>query len=327
VGEGQQVSDETYYELIGVPLDAERNVIRERYRERVADLTGQREQLEGAKRPNETAISALRQELADVNRAWQVLADPVQRARYDEGLDPEARSNAARVEADGSALDADLDADDDLDAGDGSEPAERSSNRTPARTTSTPDKPKSRWAQAETQRVPVFTSDGTWLEVAPLGRRLMAAVLDYVPLAALYILIVNIVGNFVDYDRRVRKDGKVQMEPTTDYFVAVGATLAILVVILFVIPTIIRSQTLGKKLTHVMLVDRDTGQAPRISRLLARYLIPVLLVAAIPALGAPVALMLALSFTATRDGTSMLDKFARTAVVIARYRPKRAGAR
>ncbi|MEO6468617.1 MAG: J domain-containing protein, partial [Acidimicrobiia bacterium] len=84
-----------YYDLLGIERGADKDAIRSAYRDR----------LEGASQS----------ERAKLNKAWNVLSDPVQRGRYD-GAD-----------ADGSAVD-------DIDDDDARVPA-RSSSRTGARPT------------------------------------------------------------------------------------------------------------------------------------------------------------------------------------------------
>jgi uncharacterized RDD family membrane protein YckC len=107
---------------------------------------------------------------------------------------------------------------------------------------------------------------------------------------------------------------------------AIEAGTFLLVVFAFLIlPSAFRGQTIGKRLTYTMLVDRATGQLPTLNRVLMHYMPPVVgfLLLGPTGIGAPLALMLGLSFLMTRDGSSLGDKLAKTVVVIARYRPER----
>ena len=72
---------ESHYELIGVESDASKEEIRSAYRERIEVLRGK---VENGR--SDQARDGAREETAKLNAAWQVLADPVQRQRYDTRL-------------------------------------------------------------------------------------------------------------------------------------------------------------------------------------------------------------------------------------------------
>jgi hypothetical protein len=55
----------------------------------------------------------------------------------------------------------------------------------------------------------------------------------------------------------------------------------------------------------------------------AHYGIPFAVLVALPGFGAPLGLMLGLSFLMTKDGASLGDRLGKTAVIVARYRPER----
>jgi len=348
------VSDESYYDLIGVSRGADRGEIRDRYRERVDDLKDQRERLAAAKRPNEAAIGALDDELRDLNRAWQVLADPVQRRRYDEGLP--TTEYALPVEAE--VVDGDEAPDEPADD-------ETASDLTPV-PASPPERRKGRWAQAEAQRQPVYRADGVALEIAPTGRRTMAALIDVAICAAIFFATVNMASSVFNFDKHTKKaeatpaavelaiggsplpagatpstsapstsettkpkkkatSTKKNTKKTTTTKISSGeqattaGTIIGLGVLWFILPTAFFGQTLGKRLTHIMLVDRATGNLPPLGRVVTRYGVALL----VAIIFQPVALILGLSFFASRDGLSLLDRLGKTAVVIARYKPAR----
>jgi curved DNA-binding protein CbpA len=76
------MTDDSYYELLGVEPDASRDDLRSAYRSRVEKLEAARE----GKGVTESALQANREETARVRTAWNVLSDPFQRQRYDAQL-------------------------------------------------------------------------------------------------------------------------------------------------------------------------------------------------------------------------------------------------
>ena len=76
------MTDESYYETLGVDPDASRDELRAAYRSRVESLESARE----GTGVNETTLQANREETARVRAAWNVLSDPFQRQRYDAPL-------------------------------------------------------------------------------------------------------------------------------------------------------------------------------------------------------------------------------------------------
>ncbi|HEY3671569.1 MAG TPA: RDD family protein [Acidimicrobiia bacterium] len=95
------MSDENYYEELGVEPGASRDELREAHRQRVADLEAAREK----KNVSESQLQANRDEVARVRAAWNVLSDPFQRQRYD-----------AQVGSDSAAGDVELVDDDEASA-------------------------------------------------------------------------------------------------------------------------------------------------------------------------------------------------------------------
>jgi curved DNA-binding protein CbpA len=82
------VSDDdlTHYEVLGVEPGATKDEIRAAYRDELATAQSQVTNAETAKKPDQAVIAAAREEEASVRAAWQILSDPVQRARYDSQL-------------------------------------------------------------------------------------------------------------------------------------------------------------------------------------------------------------------------------------------------
>jgi curved DNA-binding protein CbpA len=99
------MTDDSYYELLGVEPGASRDDLRSAYRARVEKLEAARE----GKGVTESSLQANRDETARVRTAWNVLSDPFQRQRYDAQLAGPADSGG------------DTDGDDDADTQTGSE--------------------------------------------------------------------------------------------------------------------------------------------------------------------------------------------------------------
>jgi curved DNA-binding protein CbpA len=96
------MTDDSYYEMLGVEPGASRDDLRAAYRSRVENLEAARE----GKGVTESSLQANREETARVRTAWNVLSDPFQRQRYDAQL-------SGPAEAEGG------DGADDDDAGEG----------------------------------------------------------------------------------------------------------------------------------------------------------------------------------------------------------------
>ena len=76
------MSEDNYYEQLGVEPGASRDEIRDAHRARVADLEAAREK----KGISESQLQQNREQVAQVRAAWNVLSDPFQRKRYDAQL-------------------------------------------------------------------------------------------------------------------------------------------------------------------------------------------------------------------------------------------------
>jgi curved DNA-binding protein CbpA len=84
------MTDDSYYELLGVEPGASRDDLRSAYRDRVEKLEAARE----GKGVTESSLQANREETARVRTAWNVLSDPFQRQRYDAQLNGPAEAGA-----------------------------------------------------------------------------------------------------------------------------------------------------------------------------------------------------------------------------------------
>lgn len=283
------MSDElNHYEVLGVEPSATKEEIRAAYQERLDSSKQAQAREHAAKRPNETAIASARADEAGLRSAWQVLSDPYQRGRYDASLDlPEPDAE------DGNEVEL---VDESSDNGQSAAPAKRMTRR----------------QQLDANRPPVVTNDGTPLELAETGRRATAAAIDTVSMVAIYLALVTLLGAVTDF--------KTDSGPA---FAVTTGTLFATVIGWLVIPTTIGGQTLGKRFTKTQMVSRETGHLPAPSKVLLHYLPAIAALLILPGFGAPLALMIGLSFMMTRDGLSLGDKVAKTVVVIARYKPQR----
>lgn len=279
--------DLTHYDVLGVEPGATKEQIRAAYQERLDSAQQAQAREHAAKRPNESAIASARAEEAELRSAWQVLSDPYQRGRYDASIDlPETDDDTAAVELVDESSD------------NGQHPAQA--------------KRMTRRQQLDANRPPVLTDAGTTLELADTGRRATSAAIDTVSMIAIYLALVTILGAVTDF--------KTDSAPA---FAVTTGTLFATVIGWLVIPTAICGQTLGKRFTKIQMVARSTGHLPPPSKVLLHYLPAIAALLLLPGFGAPLALMIGLSFMMTRDGLSLGDKAAKTVVVIARYKPQR----
>jgi uncharacterized RDD family membrane protein YckC len=216
-------------------------------------------------RPKVRDRQALRAEKGSVNRAWAVLADAYQRERYD----------AARTGANGSDVD---------DEEDGEPTGDRRSRR--------PARDVERRGRADPGP-----------DAAPIMKRLGAAMMDVIVMAAFVVALAMAFGAAVDT-------------------VTPGVTLALVMVIVLsiglynVVPVVRTGQTLGHRLMGLKVVSAEDGELLDRPRAIRRYAIPVVLVG----MGDPlimVALLLGLSFLFSQTRLSLLDRLARSRVVIA----------
>jgi uncharacterized RDD family membrane protein YckC len=229
-----------------------------------------------------------REETARLNTAWQVLSDPYQRERYD----TELSGGSTEAEADGQQ--------------EGDEGVEEAAPA-PARRRRLFE-PRERDAKGRPQRREPAGVPGA--EAAPLGRRLAALAIDVLTMGAVFLgatsLLVSVASDSV---------GAVVLLITA-LFVIFNAY--------FVFPTARTGQTIGKRLTHIMVVDADTGDLPTWRRASLRYVVPIVLVIGLPgSLGLMAALLFGISWVLIDTRIGLMDRLGHTRVVLARYRPER----
>jgi len=232
-------------------------------------------------------------ESAAVRRAWQVLSDPIQRQRYDEAIGVNHRGALEPADVvDGEIVD-DEDADaDDVEVVDG----EIVDDEDP---------------RAMRQRL--FHHIPDFLEQPTLGRRVTASMIDVVTTLAVFLVSITVTYQITGASKGL--PGVLTFMGWAEFWI----------VVLFLIPTYRTGQTLGKRMTYVMTVDRETGNLPSISQIIRRYMIPMVAIPALFQMGAFLALFFGLSYAMGRDQLSLADRLAKTVVVVARYKPTRTG--
>ena len=151
-----------------------------------------------------------------------------------------------------------------------------------------------------------------FLEQPTLGRRITASLIDVITTVAVFAATGAVafaaLGN------------------TAAFTITLIMLFEIWVVGLYIVPTLRTGQTLGKRFTYIMCVDRETGNLPTPAQLIRRYIVPMVAVPALFQMGAFLALFYGLSYAMGRDQLSLADRLAKTVVVVARYRPTRDGA-
>jgi uncharacterized RDD family membrane protein YckC len=275
---------ESHYELLGVESDASKDEIRSAYRERLEDLRGK---VENGR--SDQVRNGARAETARLNAAWQVLSDPFQRQRYDTELTGGSDGTEA-VEAE----------EEDEEEKEEAAPA-------PARRRGLFE-PRERDAKGRPQRREPLGVPGA--EPAPLGRRLAALGIDVLTMGAVFLGVTSLLVS-------VASD-------SVGAIILLVTALFVLFNAYFVFPTARSGQTLGKRFTHIMVVDADTGELPTWRRASLRYIVPIVLVIGLPgSLGLMGALLFGISWVLIDTRVGLMDRLGHTRVVLARYRPER----
>jgi len=172
-----------------------------------------------------------------------------------------------------------------------------------------PAAPASRVREGRPGPPPLAIAEG--LEIPAIGRRVTAAVIDSITMVAIWAAIV--------YPVTI---GAGLTKGLPALMTEVG-TMEFVFLVYLILPVYFRGQTVGKRYTYTMVVDRTTGMLPSMGQVIRRYIIPAAALALLLTYGALLAVIFATSFLLNRDQVSLADRFAKTAVVIARYKPVR----
>jgi uncharacterized RDD family membrane protein YckC len=243
-----------------------------------------------------------------IRRAWQVLSDPVQRGRYDDSVGlTRGRRPAAGTNGSSPAVD---DAEDveilDDDAATGSDDDATGQEVEVARDwrgRPRPDRPA-----RPRRELPPAPPMAEGLELPTLGRRLAGDLIDVITLIAIGIALLQLGtavgggGGFAIF--------------------AGGSALAVF--LYMIVPVARTGQTLGKRLTYTMAVDRLSGSLLTSRQLMIRYAIPTLLGITGTSL-APIGVLLGFTYAFGPHQVSLLDRMSKSIVVVARYQPVRHG--
>jgi uncharacterized RDD family membrane protein YckC len=275
---------ESHYELLGVEPDASKEEIRTAYRDRLEQLRGKVE-----KGRSDQARNGARAETARLNAAWQVLSDPFQRQRYDAEIATGEVTQPEEGEAEEEAA--------------ATAPARRRRFFEPR------EQPEGgeRGPRGRERRPPVGVPGA---EASPLGRRLAALGIDVLTMGAVFVGVTSLLVSAAS--------------DSIAFIILLVTALFVIFNAYFVLPTVRTGQTLGKRLTHIMTVDADTGQLPTWRRATLRYIVPIVLVIGLPgSLGLMAALLFGISWVLIDTRIGLMDRLGHTRVVLARYRPER----
>jgi uncharacterized RDD family membrane protein YckC len=189
--------DETYYDALGVGPDASRDELKSAYQDRVAELEAARE----GKNVSEAALQTNREEVARVRAAWNVLADPFQRSRYDDQL----------TASNGDGEDHDGDDDSDVEVVDDDRPQAQLTGwrkwMAPP-----PPKPKAKAGSAGNGAPPARRPKEPTLEL-PRGMRIaeprargMATLFDVAVVLIIYWAVLLVVPGVINSDYKAKVD-------------------------------------------------------------------------------------------------------------------------
>ena len=237
---------------------------------------------------SDQARDGARVETARLNAAWQVLSDPYQRERYDIQLSGGATGTEPEEHEE-------------------QEEVEKERAPAPARRRGLFE-PRERDGKGRPQRREPAGVPGA--EAAPLGRRLAAVAIDVLTMGAVFLGVTSLLVS-------VASD-------SVGAIILLVTALFVIFNAYFVFPTARTGQTLGQRMTHVMVVDADTGELPTWRRATLRYVVPIVLVIGLPgSLGLMAALLFGISWVLIDTRIGLMDRLGHTRVVIARYRPER----
>jgi uncharacterized RDD family membrane protein YckC len=151
---------------------------------------------------------------------------------------------------------------------------------------------------------PSMMDTAAFLELPTLGRRTVAMLIDGLTFLAL--------SAGVGIPLALLTNG-----------VALVLWIELMVVGVYIVPTVRTGQTFGKRVTYLMTVDRASGDLLTGRQVLLRYIVQMAVIPLLGYIGPFIALYFGLSWVMGRDQVSLPDRLAKSIVVIARYKPSR----
>jgi uncharacterized RDD family membrane protein YckC len=152
---------------------------------------------------------------------------------------------------------------------------------------------------------PSMMDTAAFLELPTLGRRTAAMVIDGLTFLALSAA------------------GGVALLAATGAGFALLIWVELMIIGVYIVPTVRTGQTFGKRVTYLMVVDRASGNLLTARQVVTRYIVPMAVIPLLFPLGLFIALYFGMSWVMGRDQVSLADRLAKSIVVIARYKPSR----
>ena len=272
----------SYYDLLGVDQNADKNEIRRAYQEKRA--------LDGN--------SANEARLAE---AWNVLSDPYQRGRYDERL---AKGEVHEVLS-----------------GDDIEIIEDSSRRKGFFGALAEQKQQN--AKGKGAAPEIVLPDGS--VPAPNNKRLLGVLIDGLGFFAIFVAVSLFAERLADIQRN--DEGKITSGNIALMTAVLLGGFTAIYLLIEVLGTHYRGQTVGRRIARVKVVDRATGELPSWQQSFKRAVVPlVAMIVLFPLLGqlAFVIVLAIVMWSYTDLGKQGFhDKFAKTIAVDARPETRR----
>ena len=191
--------DYSYYEDLGVSPQASRDELKAAYQERISALEAAREK----KGVSASQLQGNRQEAARVRAAWNVLADPFQRSRYDERIGAAATN--------GDISDDDIDHGDDVESDDDAS-SEPGTQLTGWRKLMAPPPKKPATGAGNGKRPPPRPMKEPTIPI-PAGMRLadprsrgMALLFDFAVVLVIYWVVLLVVPGVINSDYQTKVD-------------------------------------------------------------------------------------------------------------------------
>jgi uncharacterized RDD family membrane protein YckC len=195
------MTDESYYDELGVTPQASRDELKAAYQERIAELEAARDK----KGVSDAQLQGNREQVARVRAAWNVLADPFQRSRYDERIGS-ASTNGDNSNGDGAA-------DDDVEDDDGAagEPGVQLTGWRKLMAPAPPKKPATRAGNGKPPPPQRRVKEPTipippGMRLADSRSRGMALLFDFAVVLVIYWVVLLVVPGVINSEYKTKVD-------------------------------------------------------------------------------------------------------------------------